>query len=214
MKMKRMSNIRRYIAITLMLASAALLTVSGIWVYTLYQKAFEDNSDVVESYQTIRAINRTMLSVNDASLNVSSFIITSDRKFINKLPNLIISIRVNLATLAQLIQDDSTEVEMTRKLNVMIDKKIEFLQSVIKLNNGYNKNKLISNPNRLELTYSINQLMVEIKKIEIGQLERAMPVYQLSINKANRAFILLGSLNVLLILISFVFTRPLLSTDK
>lgn len=208
--------LRRNIANTLILISAISLIISGVYIYILYQNAFRDTNDVIETYQTIRAINRTLLSVNEAALDMSSFIITGDEKFRKKFPEVIISIQVNLATLSQLVQDDPIEVEMNKKLSVMVNKKIEFIQSAIKLPSFTDKkalSSLISNPNRLELTYSINELINKIRHIEIDKLEKAKPNSQFSITKANRMFILLGSLNVLLILIVYIFTRPFLNSN-
>ena len=87
----------------------------------------------------------------------------------------------------------------------------------MKLSPSANKDSLtllISNPDRLALTFNINQLIDEIKNIEISQLEKAMPEYQLSINRANQYFILLGILNILFILFAFVCARPFLASDK
>lgn len=208
------NSIRKSIAITLLLAAAMSLTASGIWTYTLYQSAFKNNSDAIESYQTIRAINRTLISINEAELDISSFIMTRDNHFINKLPELIVSIQVNLATLTQLIQDNATEIAMNNKLTTLTNTKIAFFNSILQLHKSSHKNATLSPTsisNRLKLTYNINQLMNGIRKIEISQLEEAMPEYQLSINTANRSFVLLGTLNILLILIAYFCTRPLLN---
>ncbi len=208
------NGFRKYLSIALMLISAVFLMTSGMWVYALYQKAFKENNDVIASYQTIRSINRILLSVNEVALDISSFIITGDRKFINKFPHIVTSLQVDLSTLAQLIQDNPTEVEMTNQLSVMVGKKIGFIQSIMNSNTLNNKNLLSSDPNRLKLTDSINQLIQNIKDIEMTQLEKITPEYQSSVNKANRDFILLGSLNVLFILISFLFIRAVFSTNK
>ena len=207
-------SLNKYIAITLILATAVSLTISGMWSYTLYQKAFKHNNDVIETYQTIRAINRMLLSFDEAALDVGSLIITGDTKYTKKLPELIISIQVNLKTLTQLIQDDATETEIAKKLNSLINKKIEFLQETMKLHlvDKSKSSSLIKN--RLEFADTISELLIEIRNIEIGQLEQAIPEYQLSLIKANQSFILLIIFNVVLILLAYAFTRPLLDGNQ
>ena len=68
----------------------------------------------------------------------------------------------------------------------------------------------MSNPDRLALTNKISQLIIDIKHIEMAQLEKAKPIYQLNKTTANKSFILLGTLNLLLLLITFIVVRPLL----
>jgi len=202
-------------AITLFLASLAFLTASGIWIYSLYQQAFNANMQTVQTFQSIRAINRLMLSIDEAALKVSSFSNTRQTQYLEKLPEVIIAIEVNLKTVSQIISNNSLEISIFNNIIPLITKKIEFLKSTVS-DSTHNFNsalKLAADSDRLILTNDINQMFSAIKKIEIAQLNQDLIDYQNAMDRANKMFIIFGTLNVIFLLIVFCLTRPLLDKE-
>jgi CHASE3 domain sensor protein len=203
---------RKRLSIGLLLISIIVLMLSGMWVYSLYQSAFSENIEVVKSFQTVRAANRTQLAIDEVDLNISSFLITHENSSIQKLAESIITIQLNIRTLAQLTQDDPTEIQILNKLQPLIDNKIKFLnelQSNYVANQNNTSVNLISDPNRLPLSAQIISNLAALRNIEISQLDEATPRYELNINTANRYFCVLGILNIFLLLLTFFIARPL-----
>jgi CHASE3 domain sensor protein len=170
-----------------------ILTIGGLYSYSEYQRSFQMSHHIIESYQTIRAANQTILSVNEASAEVSALLLTSNLDTIQNLPELIVSAQINLAALKPLFEN-----------------KIAFLQSVV---TEYSKGNqagaiaIASDKNRLALTHQINQLIIDIKHIEIGQLETTTMKSQVKKIRADRDLILAYTVSLLLLLITYAIIK-------
>jgi CHASE3 domain sensor protein len=200
----------RRITIILFLISILTTFVTGFWAYHKYQSALQVNADIIESYQTLRAANQSLLSINEASMNVSTYIITNDTNTIAKIPELILSAQINLAALNQLIQDTPEQLKISKELTPLFDEKITFLKKITAESAAGNKEMLVKtaeDPNRLVLTNHIIQLIIDIKKIEAAQLENSIRTLQLNKVNANNFYILSGSLDILLLLLSYFCMR-------
>jgi len=204
---------QKRLAIILCLAAVCLLTVSGILGYLRYAQAFESNAEVIKSYQTIRAANQALISLDEASLEVSTFLFSKNTTGIKNLPELIISAQLNMTTLHALIQDNPIEIKLYNEMRPLFNKKIAILNQTIAIYAAGNNDSALqfaSDADRLQLTVSISQLLFEIKKIEIGQLDHSMALYKLKKIDADKFFIFLGSLNVLFLIFNFMFMRRFL----
>jgi CHASE3 domain sensor protein len=187
-----------------------ILTIGGLYSYSEYQRSFQMSHHIIESYQTIRAANQTILSVNEASAEVSALLLTSNLDTIQNLPELIVSAQINLAALNQLIQDEPSQLKFYAALKPLFENKIAFLQSVV---TEYSKGNqagaiaIASDKNRLALTHQINQLIIDIKHIEIGQLETTTMKSQVKKIRADRDLILAYTVSLLLLLITYAIIK-------
>jgi CHASE3 domain sensor protein len=86
---KRAINIFLVIAIV-------ILAIGSVVTFTQYQNLFRVNADVDESYRTIRAADQALISITEAALKVSSFVLGNDTDTISNLPETIIAAQVNL----------------------------------------------------------------------------------------------------------------------
>lgn len=194
----------------LFLASILSLTLCGAWTYSLYQKAFEANAHIINVLETIRSSNRLILSVNEAAIDVSQFVITRQIEALSRLPEIIVSIDVNNAVLLESIANDDTEIAIYNNLKPLLDSKIKFLREVAAKYESHDAEsilKMSSGKERLPLSVDITSLVIAIKNIEKGRLEEAGPQFQLLKYRADSMFILLGTLNVFLLLASYVLIR-------
>lgn len=190
------------------LGAILLLILSGVWVYSLYQSAYEKNAEIIATYQTIRAANRVLLSIDQGTMDVSAFLISKNEDYIKKIPEIIISAKLNIETLQQLIQDNPAEVDIFNKLKPMFDSKVEFLQKIVAAYSSGNQStifQLANTKERFELVNDIHQILIFIKQYENGQLEQGTPIYLQEKYQADKFFIILGVLNILLFLIIFYF---------
>ena len=192
---------------TFLLTAILSLTLSGIWVYNLYQQVYDVNMDVVTTYQTIRAANQSLVSLDEAAIDVRAFLISDDSNIIKKFPETIITAQLNIETLHQLISDNATELQVFNKLQPLVDAKIAYLEKIIFLYRSGNKTAattLSADRNRVASSRDIYNLITEIKKLEVGQLDEAAPTYLLMKNEADRFFILFGIVNILWLLLAYI----------
>ena len=77
------------------------------------------------------------------------------------------------------------------------------LNSLRAANSLIEAHQFVMGTNRLILTSDIHVLVDDIKIIENGQLGMAAPTYQLLKYNADRAFIIAGVINILLLLVAF-----------
>jgi CHASE3 domain sensor protein len=184
--------------------------LSHIWIYHLYQVALNSNANMIESYQTIRAANQSILSLQEAELGVNYFVLTGDKEAIKKLSENIISTELNIETLHKLTTDDATEIRLFNILKPLIDEQIQLLQKIVSVYQTRNQQaaiQLVRNKDSLLKNKKIYQLIIDFKQIEQGQLEQATPIYALNKYNADRVYILSGIFNVTMLLLIYLYMR-------
>ena len=98
-----------------------------------------------------------------------------------------------------------------------MEKKIAFLEKVIALSKAGNHDaavKLAAGKERILTSKAINQVFINIKKVERGELDQATPIYKLYEYDANRYFILVGLINIVVLLIIYIGMRRYCTNDK
>jgi CHASE3 domain sensor protein len=171
-----------------------------------YQSLFRVNNDIIESYQTIRAANQVIISINEAEIKVGGLLLGNDENGVKNLPEIIISAQVNMTTLNQLIQDNQMEIDFYKQLKPLFDEKVHFLQNIlIKYSAGDQAGAIQagSDKNRLQLTEKISQLIIEIKKIEVSQLENNRAKLDNDMMLANALFILVSLITLGLLMFCY-----------
>jgi CHASE3 domain sensor protein len=171
-----------------------------------YQSLFRVNHDIIESYQTIRAANQVMLSINEAGLKLGGMLYANNETGVKNLPEIIISAQLNLKTMDQLIQDNQIEKDFYSQLKPLFDEKIQFLQNVISKYSAGDKAgaiQIASDPNRIALSEKIGQLIIEIKKIETSQLEDNHMKLTCDMTLANALFILVSLITLGLLMFCY-----------
>jgi CHASE3 domain sensor protein len=184
----------------------AFVTICNLIAFGEYQNLFKINGDVIESYLTIRAANQTLISVNEASQKVSSFLFAGDNEGINNLPQIIISAQVNLATLKQLTADNAEQTAIYNNLKSIIDQKISYLNNVYGTLSSGNRDaalQLASDKKRFQLTTQIGQSIIDIKKIEANQLEDNHNKFISNLKIANALFLIIGTFSIALLIFCF-----------
>jgi CHASE3 domain sensor protein len=209
-----MTRISRFnIAAVLYMSAIISLTIAGFWVYNLYQHTFDMNFQVTRDYQTIQAANQSLLAINNVALEVSIFLISKDVNAISKISPLIISANANIAALQQLIQDNPVEIQIFNHLQPLVEKKISFLQRIMTEYTSGNQAaalQLAASKDRIQLTERINQLILDIKKIEMEQMNQSSAAYDQYKIDANKFFILFRTINILLFIFLYLYIRQYL----
>jgi CHASE3 domain sensor protein len=189
------------------LAAMAGLSAGIVLFYAQMQSLLQINAQVIQSYQTIRAANRTTLAITDAALRLSIFLNTHEQAIIQKIPEIIISAKVNLSTLGQLIQDDQIQRKMFLELLPLFNKKINFLDNYVTqamLKNKKTSLEPFSDKSRIVLTYRINELLEGIREQEINQLNSNNKAFLIGEKKLYKIFIFGSILLFCLFLFGFM----------
>lgn len=142
--------------------------------YFQYCRLFNAQNNLVISYQTIRAANQSLISIDEAALNVSTFAQSKDPDILVRILNIIIAAEVNFSTLSQLIQDNKNQRALLNVLTPLFENKINFLNAVLttmKNNQVDQALQMASDRDRLRSTREIEKLIIQIKQYEISQLE-------------------------------------------
>lgn len=187
-----------------------LLTIGGISYYLMLQSTVKANGDVEQTYQTIRAADQSQLAIDEAAMDVGRFLNTTDLGQMSNLPELIISAQINLKALDQWIQGDENEQRMMAELKPMFNKKIDFLNKVVTQFTSGDKAgamQTAADPERIKLTQQINQKIIDIKHIEVLQLEDLKLNYQKNLQTSILIFISFGIICEFLFLISYIVLR-------
>lgn len=197
---------KQFISIFLFLSIITLAICSAI-AYMQYTHLLGSYNKVIQSYQTIRAINQSLISIDEGSLSVSTFLQIRDSQTLNQIPKIIIAAKINFETLKLLVSDNRTQEDLVNKLTPLYERKLNFLTKII---NEYSAGdiqqalQISSDKNRMILTNQITQLLVAIKQEEVRQLN----VSNIDLNTFKaKSFALIyffGILSGLLFLISFV----------
>jgi CHASE3 domain sensor protein len=162
-------NLRRMVIIILVL----IITIGNLIIFNEQENVTRINSNIIQSYRTIRAINEAIISIGEANVKISDFLLNNNEEALNNLQQDIISAQVNLSTLDQLIQDDKGQVEYYNELIPLVTQKITTLQKIISAFNQGDKAAALAeanDKNRFELTRKINSIIIHIKIIEMNQL--------------------------------------------
>ncbi len=196
---------RKYVKYFLIPCIVAIAIFNFLTFYE-YQSLFRVNNDIIESYQTIRAANQVIISINEAEIKVGGLLLGNDENGVKNLPEIIISAQVNMTTLNQLIQDNQMEIDFYKQLKPLFDEKVHFLQNIlIKYSAGDQAGAIQagSDKNRLQLTEKISQLIIEIKKIEVSQLENNRAKLDNDMMLANALFILVSLITLGLLMFCY-----------
>ena len=189
-----------------LLMGVVTLAFCGIVSYLQYFRLSQSNNELIQSYQTIRAANQSLISIDEAALRVSSFLQTRDASALTQVPQLITTASVNFETLKQLVNDNVQQTELANELSPLFSKKIMFLAKISSEYSSGNIEQALqtaSDENRLKQTNEIIQLVVEIKQIEIKQLDGTNANLKIYKMKAWQMIKFLGILSGFLFLCCF-----------
>lgn len=143
--------------------------------YFQYYRLFSTHKSLIKSYQTIRAVNQTLISLDEAALNTSLFLQDRVKENLNIIPESIITAQLNFETLQQLVQDNPEEINILVKLTPLLQTKILFWKRITTEFTAGNYDtiyQIITDKNRVRLTKTIREYLIAIKQLEIKQLER------------------------------------------
>jgi CHASE3 domain sensor protein len=187
-----------------------LLAVGGVYYYFQLQWALKYESEVQQSYQTIRAANQAQISIDEAAMDVGRLITTTDATSIGNLPELIISAKINLEALTQLTDDNADQQNSLKELQPLLDKKMEFFNKIVAQASAGDHSSAITianDPERITLTKSIVQKILDVKHIEVLQLTKFTDLFHSELRKAKLVFLTVGILCEFLFLISYIVLR-------
>jgi CHASE3 domain sensor protein len=205
--------LKRNVILFFFLLGIVLLTASGVVFYMQFQRTLDYNAASVESYQTIRAANGTILSIDDAAINVGSYLQTGDPANLSNLSEIIISAQVNLSTLHQLIKDDVHQSTLFNQLTPLVDQKIQFLRKIVADTMAGDKRAALeaaSSTDRLKLSSQIKQLVTLIKRLEVIQLNHTDIQFKNSLKMANILYLCSGIICLLIFVFTYISLRKYL----
>jgi CHASE3 domain sensor protein len=190
------SSLKKLISFFLLFAIIALLFCC-IVSYLQYNRLSKSYNNLIQSYQTIRASNQSLISIDEAALSLSTFLQTKDTEILQKVPQFIIAATINFETLKQLVRDNNAQTEIVNKLTPLFENKISFLNQIM---DRYSKGKvqeafqIAGDKDRLRKTSEIAQLLIQIKQMEITQLNdsnESLKIYK------HHAYILISYIGIL-----------------
>jgi CHASE3 domain sensor protein len=191
---------------SLIIIAFTVLIAGNYATYLEYKNSINFNLKRLESYETLKLANQSLLSIDEAALQVSTLLLTHDSTIVKDLPRVIISAKLNYAALIQII-DTPAQIQMLIKLTPLFEKKIQFLQSIIA---EYNRNNfqqallIASDPIRINLTKNMIELLIGIKLIEMDELYQAQKNYEIALSKTNHSFFMVNVISVILLLFCFL----------
>jgi CHASE3 domain sensor protein len=183
-----------------------VITVGNLITYSEYQNLFRVNNDILESGQTMRAANQAIISLHEAGMKVSAFIIADDLEGMKNLPETITSAQLNLDALKPLIQDTKGQIDAFDEAMPLVKEKLDYLGKIYlayQANNKAEARRLASDKTRFDLTNKINQKILIIKKIEMSQLEDSRSKLHDNIIIANSLFMLMNIISIGLLIFCF-----------
>lgn len=155
--------------------SLITFAICGSVSYLQYQRLSNTYYHLIESYQTIRAANQTIISFDEASMAVSRFLITKESGSLSKIPEYAIAAQINFDALKQLVSDNKTQSDIINTLEPLIKLKLAFLNNVANLYAGGQIDQImtiIMDKKRLHVTFEITALVAAIKQEETNQLNQ------------------------------------------
>lgn len=156
-----------------LLFSILAFIISGAIGYIQYYCLSNTYSNLIASYQTVRAANQSIISIDEAALNISAFLDTKDPQTLAKIAGFIIAAKVGFENLKQLVINNEKQRQLIKEVTPLFEEKIAFLSKITEAYSTGNMNQLMltaSDKNRLHLTNSIDALIIAIKQEEIQQL--------------------------------------------
>ncbi len=180
-----------------------VITVGNLITYSEYQNLFRVNSDIMDSGQTVRAANQTIISIFDGTIKISAFIMADDNNGMKSLPETITSAQLNFNALGPLIQDTKDQVEAYNAATPLVKEKLDYLTSVYTAYKNGNKAeamRLANDKSRFDLSDKINQKIYIIKKIEMSQLSQSRTSLHNHIIIANSLFMLINIISIALLI--------------
>jgi CHASE3 domain sensor protein len=166
------------------------------------------HKSLIESYQTIRAINQTVISIDEGALNISIFLQTKETNTLKNIPENITNAELNFEKLQQLLDDDpeTAQENLLEKLTPLLQIKISFWKKVLSeysTKNVENLFNIASDKNSLTLTQNIKDDLIGIKKIEIKQLNIKEYYYNVDKIGIKKILIFVGLLCAFFFICSF-----------
>ncbi|MES2218012.1 MAG: CHASE3 domain-containing protein [Pseudomonadota bacterium] len=201
---------KRNSIIFLFFIGIVVLTIGGMFFYWQLQHALRFEKDIQTSYETINAANQAALSIDEAATDLTRFLNTTDADNIGNLPKLVISVKINFAALDQLTRDNTDELNIIKDIKPLVDKKIVFYNTIIAQYATGDKASAMqtsADKERLNINKQIIQKIIEVKHIEVLQLQEAKFNFQNGLQKAEFIFLSTGILCEFLFLISYIVLR-------
>jgi len=205
---------QRLISLFFLLSILALIAFCSV-SYLQYQRLYCTHKNMIESYQTIRAVNQTLLSLDEGALNISLFLQDKDMSILNSIPDNIISAELNFETVVQLVQDNDEEKAAVAKLTPLLRDKIVFWKEIVTEFSTKNLEgiyQIASDKNRLKLTSDIKQLLMGIKQVEVDQLNDNEQILLATKKDMRKILIFMGLLCAFFFVCSFTLLNKYLKT--
>jgi CHASE3 domain sensor protein len=200
---KQTSVSHRSIIIILVL----IITLGNIAIFNAQNQLYYTNNNIIQSFQTIRATNQVIISINDASEKISDFLLDNNEESLKNLNENIISAQINLSTLDQLIQDDKNQLYYFKQLQPLILKKLDLLTRIMSEFSNSNRTdaiRLAKGEERFKQTRDIDMLIIQIRKIETAQLNNYQERFKFYNLINTFIFILENLLCIVLLVYCFV----------
>jgi CHASE3 domain sensor protein len=180
-----------------------VITVGNLITYSEYQNLFRINGNILESEQTLRAANQAIISIHEAGLKVSAFLLADDGEGMKNLPETITSAQLNLDALKPLIQDTKGQRDAFDELTPLVDEKVTNLNKIFAAYRAGDKaqaRRLANDKGRFDLIGKITQKLFIIKKIEVQQLDDSRSKLHDEIIIANSLFMLVNIIIIILLI--------------
>jgi CHASE3 domain sensor protein len=183
-----------------------IITIGNLITYSEYQNLFLVTRDIQDSGQTLRAANQAIISLHEAGMEISAYLLAGDADGMKKFSETITSVQLNLDALKPLVQDTKEQAEAFNEITPLMQEKNTFFREINSAYEAGNKELLLKIANskaRFELTNSINQKLFIIKKIEMDQLIDSRTKLHTDIIIANILFMLTNIISIALLIFYF-----------
>lgn len=194
--------------ISILLAIALLiLTGCGVLAYQQFKRMLLANEWVLHTHQVIETADHALLLLTDAESRLSLFLFTEDNKILKNIHTKQDDAKQSFRSLLPLMQDNPKQKMALDQLLPMVEKKIDFMNQVLKTHAVSGKEAAIivaANKERSALREDIGELVALIKQEEMVLLEQRNTYFRENTRHSNILLLTAGGLSEFLLIISFI----------
>lgn len=193
---------------TMLLIALLILSWSGFLAYHQIQRLINSNQWVIHTYNVMVASNKTLLALNDAESDLTTYLATNtkhtvDAKVVQKINRALNQAQENMFLVQGLTKDNGIQQQRLNELLPLINNKIALTQQILAAHTNQTPTAAMLTK-QAELKASITQAMNLLKMEELKLLQSRNAAFAFNIRQADNMLYLSVGLSELLFLFSFI----------
>lgn len=190
----------------ILLVSFLILVWSVSAAYQQIQQLINAHKWVVHTHEVIETAAHTSFSLSEAQSELYKYLNSKDEESLNNIPTFLKSAQEDVKNLRKLTLDNPVQQQNLDRLGPQVSAKVNVLQQII---NNFRNGSSQPSPMQLnkfshDISTNISLLLVAINKEELSLLEKRNAKSIQVAQTTNQAITLVGSLGLLLLLLSII----------